>query len=121
MLLLPRREIFPNHSERLVFESARLVGSREGEKLQDFSWSASCLDSVMVGKEFVENREKIELRDSEAIGELGLRRPSLLSGQCYSSVCVPSGCTVSIYHSWLQRFRGQAALLLDKHPRDRDD
>ncbi|CAL1389416.1 unnamed protein product [Linum trigynum] len=43
-----------NHSERLVFESTRHFGLREGEKLQDCSWSVSCLDSVTVWKEFVE-------------------------------------------------------------------
>ncbi|XP_038682245.1 uncharacterized protein LOC119982767 isoform X2 [Tripterygium wilfordii] len=44
-----------NESERLIFESTWLFGSREGEKIEECSCSINCLDSVTVSEDFIEN------------------------------------------------------------------
>ncbi|XP_052192225.1 uncharacterized protein LOC127801296 isoform X2 [Diospyros lotus] len=44
-----------NESERLVYDSIRLFNSKEGEKVDECSCSADCLDSVVVCEGFVEN------------------------------------------------------------------
>ncbi|KAF7825323.1 Non-canonical poly(A) RNA polymerase protein Trf4-1 isoform A [Senna tora] len=48
-----------NESDRLVFESVRLFGSREGENFQGCSCSVKSLDTVTVTEEFVEKVDRL--------------------------------------------------------------
>ncbi|KAG4173732.1 hypothetical protein ERO13_A11G078500v2 [Gossypium hirsutum] len=58
-----------NESERRVFESVRLFGSREGEKIDDCTCSVSSLDSMTVTEELVENVDRfVEIMDEVSNG-----------------------------------------------------
>ncbi|XP_012083850.1 uncharacterized protein LOC105643363 isoform X2 [Jatropha curcas] len=58
-----------NESERLIFESTRIFGSREGEKIAECCCSIWCLDSVTVSEELVENVDKfVETMDNISNG-----------------------------------------------------
>ncbi|XWS45887.1 hypothetical protein CRYUN_Cryun14cG0017600 [Craigia yunnanensis] len=58
-----------NESERRVFESVRLFGSREGEKIDECSCSVSSLDSMTVTEELVENVDRfVETMDKVSNG-----------------------------------------------------
>ncbi|KAJ9188600.1 hypothetical protein P3X46_003941 [Hevea brasiliensis] len=58
-----------NESERLIFDSARLFGSREGEKIEECSCSIKCLDSVTVSESLVENVDEfVEAMDKVSSG-----------------------------------------------------
>ncbi|XVF33541.1 hypothetical protein REPUB_Repub17cG0177500 [Reevesia pubescens] len=58
-----------NESELRVFESVRLFGSREGEKIEDCSCSVSSLDSMTVTEELVENVDRfVETMDKVSNG-----------------------------------------------------
>ncbi|OMP00684.1 PAP/25A-associated [Corchorus olitorius] len=58
-----------NQSERRVFESVRLFGSREGEKIDECSCSVSSLDSMTVTEELVENVDRfVEIMDKVSNG-----------------------------------------------------
>ncbi|CAN1188722.1 Non-canonical poly(A) RNA polymerase protein Trf4-1 [Linum perenne] len=50
-----------NHSERLVFDSTRLFGSREGESADECSCSINCFDSMTVCEDLVEDVENFVL------------------------------------------------------------
>ncbi|XP_023540334.1 uncharacterized protein LOC111800741 isoform X1 [Cucurbita pepo subsp. pepo] len=47
-----------SESERMIFESCRLFGSREGDKLEECSCSLKNIDSLTVSEEFVANVDK---------------------------------------------------------------
>ncbi|KAE8697523.1 Nucleotidyltransferase family protein isoform 4 [Hibiscus syriacus] len=58
-----------DESELRVFESVRLFGSREGEKIDECSCSVSSLDSMTVAEELVENVERfVETMDGVSNG-----------------------------------------------------
>ncbi|XP_022757001.1 uncharacterized protein LOC111304585 isoform X4 [Durio zibethinus] len=58
-----------NESEQRVFESVRLFGSREGEKINDCSCSVSSLDSITVTEGLVENVDRfVETMDKVSNG-----------------------------------------------------
>ncbi|KAL6981730.1 hypothetical protein U1Q18_023353, partial [Sarracenia purpurea var. burkii] len=44
-----------DQSERLIYDSIRLFNSKEGERVEECSCSANCLDSIMVCERFVES------------------------------------------------------------------
>lgn len=59
-----------NDSERLIFESVRLFGSREGEKIEGCSCSVKNLDTVTMTEEFVENVDRfVEAMDEISNGK----------------------------------------------------
>lgn len=61
-----------NGSERLIRESTRLFSSKEGENIKKFSLlgHASCIDSVTVTEEFVENVDRfVEIMDGVSNGQ----------------------------------------------------
>ncbi|XP_022144393.1 uncharacterized protein LOC111014060 isoform X2 [Momordica charantia] len=47
-----------SESERTIFESTRLFGSREGDKLEECACSLNNMDSITVSEEFVANVDK---------------------------------------------------------------
>ncbi|XP_071722479.1 uncharacterized protein [Rutidosis leptorrhynchoides] len=58
-----------NEFERLIFESIRLFSSSEGEKIEECSCYVTCLDSVTVSMDFVENVDKfVEIMDRVSNG-----------------------------------------------------
>ncbi|KAK9035977.1 hypothetical protein V6N11_077999 [Hibiscus sabdariffa] len=58
-----------DESERRVFESVRLFGSREGERIDECSCSVSSLDSMTVAEELVENVDRfVETMDGVSNG-----------------------------------------------------
>ncbi|XVE76922.1 hypothetical protein DITRI_Ditri13aG0019400 [Diplodiscus trichospermus] len=58
-----------NESERRVFESVRLFGSREGDKIDECSCSVTSLDSMTVSEELVENVDRfVENMDNVSNG-----------------------------------------------------
>lgn len=58
-----------NESERCIFDSTRLFGSREGERAQDCSCSVNFLDSVVMADEFLTNVDRfVETMDALSNG-----------------------------------------------------
>ncbi|KGN56351.1 uncharacterized protein LOC101221970 isoform X3 [Cucumis sativus] len=58
-----------NESQRMIFESTRLFGSREGDKLEECSCSLKNIDSITVSEEFVSNVDKfVEAMDGVSNG-----------------------------------------------------
>ncbi|KAK9266442.1 hypothetical protein L1049_025288 [Liquidambar formosana] len=58
-----------NESERWIYESTRLFEAKEGERVEECSCSANCLDSVTVCEEFVENVDRfVEAMDKVSNG-----------------------------------------------------
>ncbi|XP_023527216.1 uncharacterized protein LOC111790524 isoform X3 [Cucurbita pepo subsp. pepo] len=56
-------------SERMIFESSRLFGSREGDKLEECSCSLKNIDSLTVSEDFVSNVDKfVEAMDGVSNG-----------------------------------------------------
>ncbi|KAA8520481.1 hypothetical protein F0562_014737 [Nyssa sinensis] len=47
-----------NESEKSIYEAIRLFNSKEGERVEQCSCSANCLDSMTVCEEFVENVDR---------------------------------------------------------------
>lgn len=53
----------------MIFESSRLFGSREGDKLEECSCSLKNIDSITVSEEFVSNVDKfVEAMDGVSNG-----------------------------------------------------
>lgn len=58
-----------NVSEQWIFQSTRLFGSREDEKIDEASCSVNCLDSVTVSEEFVADVDRfVETMDKVSNG-----------------------------------------------------
>ncbi|KAA0048823.1 PAP/25A-associated [Cucumis melo var. makuwa] len=58
-----------NESQRMIFESTRLFGSREGDKLEECSCSLKNIDSITVSEELVSNVDKfVEAMDGVSNG-----------------------------------------------------